>query len=221
MPTWLLGETRSWIWCITFRNPPRAFRSRPGKDIDKAARAHALESTTQWQRRSGANSRRAEPFSGLQARSCGKRAVTIVADGLCVQFHSLPCGWVVVNSTGAKRLAELATSPISLRSGTGNARRTRSPRRSGESILLVGDPVLIGTPDASAIAAREAQRPWTSRATARLPGSRREVESIVKIASGWHSDVLLVKPLPKPRSWRPHWGHFASSICDSRAPRRS
>ena len=142
-----------------------------------------------------ANSRRAEPFSGLQARSCRLSVPSrLWPMGLCVRFHSLPCGWVVKLAAPAPSVWRSSRpSPISLRSGIGNARRTRSPRRGlAKSILLVGDPVLIGTPDASAVAelrgTTSVEEPWQ---LPRLPGSRREVESIVKIASGWHSDVLL------------------------------
>lgn len=196
MLTWLLGETRSWIWCITQKSAT-AFSLAPGKDIDKAARdLHAL-----WSRPpNGSGDRERElKASGTILGPAGallsaKRAVTIVADGSlrAIPFAAL---WVggQASSTGAKRLAELAT--VSYQPALGHWQRPANAvaaPRSGESILLVGDPVLIGTPDASAVAelrgTTSVDEPWQ---LPRLPGSRREVESIVKIASGWHSDVLL------------------------------
>jgi len=196
MVTWLLGETRSWIWCITQKSAT-AFSLAPGKDIEKAARdLHAL-----WSRPPDGSGNRERELKASQtilgpagALLSARRAVTIVADGSlrAIPFAAL---WVdgQANSTGAKRLAELAT--VSYQPALGHWQRPANAvaaPRSGESILLVGDPVLIGTPDASAIAELRSttspDEPWQ---LPRLPGSRREVESIVKIASGWQSDVLL------------------------------
>jgi CHAT domain-containing protein len=197
MITWLLGETRSWIWCITQKSA-NAFPLAPAKDIEKAARElHAL-----WSRPpdGSGNREREVKTSGIILGPAGallsaRRAVTIVADG---SLRAIPFGALWVggqgNSVGAKRLAELAT--VTYQPALAHWQRAANgtaAAQAGERILLVGDPVLIGVPDASTGVAElrsttPLDEPWQ---LPRLPASRREVESIVKIASGWQSDVLL------------------------------
>ena len=196
MVTWLLGEERSWIWCIT-QNAAAAFALAPGKDIEAAARdLYALWSRPpddkgDRNRELKASNTILGPASGLLS---AKRAVTIVADGA---LRAIPFGALWVSgqgNAGVRRLGEFAT--VSNQPALNHWQRTtnRSARaQTDERILLVGDPVLIGAPANSAgvaqlRGARALEEPWQ---LPRLPASRREVEGIVKIASGWQSDVLL------------------------------
>jgi CHAT domain-containing protein len=194
MVTWLLAEERSWVWCIT-QNSAAAFPLSSGRDIEAAARdlyalwSRAPEGSGDRQRELKASNTILGPIGALLS---GKHAVTIVADG---PLRAIPFGalWVVGQPTvGTKRLAELAT--VSYQPALHHWQRNKPATvPTGERILLVGDPVLIGAPANSAGIAelRDAPplaEPWQ---LPRLPGSRREVEGIVKIASGWQSDVLL------------------------------
>ena len=194
--TWLLGEERSWIWCIT-RDAATAYPLARGNDVESAAQdLHALWSVPS----AGAPARDRElkasrtilgPAGALVSKYS---AVTIVADGA---LRSIPFGAVWVESGGTtevRRLAEIATvsyQPALNRWQRAAARSDKTPvdRR----ILLVGDPVVIGDRQASNEIAELRGEPRNAGVPQiqRLPASSREVNSIVKIASGWHADVLL------------------------------
>ncbi|HZF24944.1 MAG TPA: CHAT domain-containing tetratricopeptide repeat protein [Steroidobacteraceae bacterium] len=190
--TWLLGEERSWIWCIT-PDSATAFALGSGKSVEAAARdLYALWS----QPPDGSDTREREVKASRTILGAAgpivakQRAVTIVADGT---LRTIPFAavWLDGQPT-AKRLADFATVSYQPALDHWQGVNGKQPgTEPGERILLVGDPVIIGSPDAGVAQTRDAVLADGAFPLRRLPASRREVEGIVKIASGWHSDVLL------------------------------
>ncbi len=195
--TWLLGEERSWIWCIT-RDAATAYPLATGKDIEAAA--HDLY--TLWSRPpAGAPARDRELKASRTivgpagAMVLKYRAVTIVADGA---LRAIPFGAVWFESgdtSAARRLAETATVSYQPALNRWQPAPAKSDKAGvDQRILLVGDPVVIGGKDKSSEVAELRGEPPSADGLPqiqRLPASRREVDSIVKIANGWHTDVLL------------------------------
>jgi CHAT domain-containing protein len=190
--TWLLGAERSWIWCIT-SDSAVAFPLASGDKVEAAARElYAL-----WSKPPDGSDTRARELKASQAilGSAGtvvarQRSVTIVSDGA---LRAIPFGAVWLEAhTVAKRLAELAT--VSYQPALDHWQRARGRQpgsQAAERILLVGDPVVIGSSTPSVAQTRDAVLADGAYPLRRLPASRREVEGIVKIATGWQSDVLL------------------------------
>lgn len=194
--TWLPGEGRSWIWCIT-RTSANAYPLAAGLDLEAAARElHRI-----WSRppTGAATSDREIKASevilgpaGMQL--AGQERIVVIADGA---LRAIPLGalWVTGAAGGkAHRLAESAV--VSYQAALN--RWTDLPGKAAKAearprILLVGDPVLIGETNGSTSVAqlRGTSGPDVTPALQRLPGSRREVEGIVGMADGWHADVLL------------------------------
>jgi len=194
--TWLLGAERSWIWCIT-RDTAVAFPLGAGNKIESAARdLYAL-----WSRPPDGSDTRSREVQASQAILgsatpviAKQRAVTVVADGA---LRSIPFGalWLE-GQAGAQRLADLAT--VSYQPALDHWQHAKGRQHAiqpAERILLVGDPVVIGGADTSGSIAqtRDAVAADGAYPLRRLPASRREVQGIVKIASGWQSDVLLAE----------------------------
>ena len=193
--TWLLGEERSWIWCIT-RDTATAYPLAAGKDVETAAQdLYAL-----WSRPPAEGTARDRELkagraivgpAGAMISKYG--AVTIVADGA---LRAIPFGavWLESSNTGApRRLVETAT--VAYQPALNRWQPAARSEKAGadQRILLVGDPVVIGGKDKSSEVAELRGNPPSAGQPQipRLPGSRREVNSIVKIANGWHTDVLL------------------------------
>ncbi len=194
--TWLLGEDRSWVWCVT-RTGATAYPLAGRSEVERAARdLHAL-----WSRPSTANvddEREQEASRQILGSAgkllAGKREVVVVADGV---LRAIPIGALWVTGTDgytSTRIAE--THDVSYRPSLNrwNVSRTTTPEpQTGRRILLVGDPVLFGDSGVSdeAMPSRETAQGVPGGGFSRLPGSRREIAGIVQIATGWHSDVLM------------------------------
>lgn len=209
--TWLLGDERSWIWCIT-RAQASAFPLGAGDDIEAAARElHEL-----WSRPPrGAPDRERELEASRTILGAGgalvaqMQQVTVIADGA---LRAIPFGalWVERrDGEGTRRLAETAAvsyQPALQSWGRSPAMAAKAQPR----ILLVGDPVLLGESRATQGVAdfREAPPARTTAEFRRLPASRREVDSIVRIGTDWESDVLLGDAATKDRLLALPLGNF-------------
>jgi CHAT domain-containing protein len=190
--TWLLGAERSWIWCIT-SDSAQAFSLSSGEKVEAAARdlyalwSHTPDGSDTRARELTASQTILGSAAGLVAR---QRSITIVADGA---LRAIPFAAVWLQAQpGVKRLAELAT--VSYQPTLDHWQHGRGGQtgpRTTERILLVGDPVVIGSSAPGVAQTRDAVLADGAYPLRRLPASRREVEGIVKIATGWQSDVLL------------------------------
>lgn len=190
--TWLLGEDRSWVWCVT-REEAAAYPLAGRRDVEQAAR----ELYISWSQPTGASSR-SEPeasrviLGSSGQRLAGKRRVVVVADGL---LRAIPIGALyVIDATGAaRRVAD--THDVSYRPSLNRWRVSPgvAPRdEDAPRILLVGDPIPFAESESTAgQTVRGAAAAQSVVEFPRLPGSRREVAAIVGIASGWQADVLL------------------------------
>ena len=173
--TWLLGEERSWIWCVT-RELASAYPLAGRRDVEQAARQlHKLWSqpTGDSSKSESAASRRILGSSGQML--AGKRNVVVVADGL---LRSIPIGALyVADAPGvASRLAD--THDVSYRPSLSRWRTDRTTTGANEGarrILLVGDPVQVGEPaTGSKVSAPRDAVAKSAASYPRLPGSPRE-----------------------------------------------
>lgn len=194
--TWLLGEERSWAWCVT-REEVSAFELSSRSTVEQAAKVlYSAWSVPS----SDANSRDTEVKASRlilgEAAPCLRRKgnVVVVADGL---LRAVPVGalWLTDSSGHTnQRIAE--THVVSYRptlSRWRDERETSGPQDEQPRMLLVGDPVILndadrvgGSPDSFG-----AKPGSSSQTLPPLPGSRREVAAIVRLAKGWRTDVLL------------------------------
>lgn len=195
--TWLLGQERSWLWCIS-REAATALPLSPRQDIDKAVRElYAL-----WSAPTNSDASRKRELDASRVilgpatkLLRAKRNVSVVADGL---LRAIPLGalWLATDDESSfTRLAQ--THAISYRPTLRQwsaARPSVAQVETNRRLLLVGDPLIFGSADrafaTSGILGADA--PAVSAAEfPRLPGSRREIDSIVRIARGWQIEVLV------------------------------
>ena len=179
-------------------------RAGSGQELEAAARdLHAL-----WSRPpSGSEVSKREleasrtMLGDAAAMIAGKKDVVVVADGA---LRAIPLAAVWVDrSAGAppRRLAE--TTAVSYRPAlirwNASASTTEAKAAEAPRILLVGDPVIIGdNQHRNAANMRGTALPDPADAFQPLPGSKREVEGIVKVATGWQANVLLGPDATKP-----------------------
>jgi CHAT domain-containing protein/Flp pilus assembly protein TadD len=190
--TWLLGESRSWVWCLT-REHAVAYPLAGRRDVEQAARQLYSSWSQPTASPSRAESEASRVILGPSGQMlAGKRKVVAVADGL---LRAIPIGALyLADATGAgRRVAE--THEVSYRPSLSHWSATRAMPPRGENaprILLVGDPMQLTQP--ATTGGQSMRGVATAESTVefpRLPGSRREVAGIVRLASGWQSDVLL------------------------------
>jgi CHAT domain-containing protein/Flp pilus assembly protein TadD len=197
--TWLLGEDRSWVWCVT-RDHAEAYPLAGRRDVEQAAR----QLYSSWSQPTRIASKSESEASGVILGSAtpalaGKREIVVVADGL---LRAIPISALhVEGASGAdRRIGD--NHDVSYRPSLSrwSVSRADSPERaSSRRILLVGDPVRFGAPEPSVKASSlPASRAMEAIADfSRLPGSTREIAGIVKIATGWQTEVLLGKRATK------------------------
>ena len=208
--TWLPGETRSWIWCIT-RTQARSFALSAGHELEAAARElHVLWSHPPSG--SGASKRELEASRMILGEAAAmiaeKPNLVVVADGA---LRAIPLGalWIDRAADGQRhRLAE--TTAVSYRPALKRwTIATPSVVVQTPRILLVGDPVIIGdNQHRSAADMRGTALADPAAAFQPLPGSRREVDGIIKVATGWQTDVLLGPDATKSAVLRQPLGSF-------------
>jgi CHAT domain-containing protein len=191
-----LGDDRSWLWAVT-RESASAYELPRREEIERLARTlYATWSSPGVEEANTAQEIAAsKAIIGAASRQLkGKDTVVVVADGI---LNSVPFGALWVESPGAatKRLAE--THAVIFRStikqGAGGTLRPASEATSGNRILLIGDPT-VSKPIQQAKPEFQAD-PWSWQP---LPGTRREVQTIVTIAADWRSYVLLGAEATKP-----------------------
>ena len=148
MITWLPGELRSWIWCIT-RTQARSFALPADRELETAARdLHGL-----WSRPpSGSDVSKSEFEASREilGEAAGivadKPKLVVVADGA---LRAIPLGALLIQRAAdgqRRRLAE--TTAVSYRPAlnrwTNATPSALAQARETPGILLVGDPVIIG-----------------------------------------------------------------------------
>ncbi len=190
-----LAADRSWLWYVT-RTSASVFQLSGRSEIQRAARdLYATWSTPVPSR--------IEPARALAASKAilgstfdtlhEKRRLIVVPDG---DLKSIPFGALFVGSKSGKPHRLAISHAIAYRPTVAPG-RTEMPSRgpdiqSAKRILLVGDPTSAAT---STAVPELLTDPWAWQP---LPGSRREIESIEQIASGWHSYVLMGAQATKP-----------------------
>jgi CHAT domain-containing protein/tetratricopeptide (TPR) repeat protein len=209
--SWLPGEERSWIWCIT-QQRASAFELAGRRKLEEAARALYA----QWSNPlSGADQEGERRISRIllgDAAECLRdtRNVNVVADGV---LRSIPVGalWITDTTGGARRIVErhlvsYRTSMTSWKAGISDHDNPASNR----AILLVGDPVLQDQ-RLSPVASNQQRGgvDYAYRDLRPLPGAGREVAAIEELAKGWQAvslvreratrDAFLAEPLGKFR----------------------
>ena len=186
MISWLLGEERSWLWCVT-KQRAEPFELQGRRKIEEAARAlHERWSTIDLTSSDVQVERSLSDLLLGGASAClqGHQSIVVVPDGL---LRSVPVAalWVADPKGASRRVIE--THTVSYRP----ALTSWQPRASGSvhpnepaSILLVGDPVLPeGSGAQPATYVRTNLRP--------LPGAGREVTQIASITRDWRPVSLV------------------------------
>lgn len=183
MLSWLLGDERSWVWCVT-KQHAEPFELQSRQKIEEAARALHERWSTPNQSDSDAERRLSHLLLG-DAGTClqGHRSLVVVPDGV---LRSVPVAalWVSDSKGTSRRVIEMHTVSYRPALTSWHPRDADSGRRATSSILLVGDPAL---PEGSG--AQPATYLQTSLRP--LPGAGREVTEIASITRGWQSVSLV------------------------------
>jgi CHAT domain-containing protein/tetratricopeptide (TPR) repeat protein len=184
--SWLPGEERSWIWCIT-KQHAEPFELPGRQKIDDAARELHERWSTPAVADHGVQAEQALSRVLLgDAATCLRehKSVVAVPDGL---LRNVPVGalWLADAAGGTKRVFE--THEVSYRPSLSSwqSRGTSPPRTNeGRAMLLIGDPVLPK---------RGATQPATyiGPTLRPLPGAGRELTEIAAIADSWRSVSLV------------------------------
>jgi len=173
---YLLGNSRSWLWCIT-RDELRTFALPSRAELEESV----AELQVLWSRPivRPTDAAREEELSRLILGGAAEvlarhHEVAIIPDGALRHVPFAALRMPRAGSTGsATRLVE--THVVSLLPSLQFTARSVLPAARGDGILLVGDPVSGGS---------------SSAAFAPLPGSRREIAVIREIAADWRADTL-------------------------------
>lgn len=193
--TWLLGDERSWIWCIS-RDSADAFPLPAGREVEKAAETllalwNQPVSTVASRAHEIAASRTI--LGSAMAILSTHHTVTFVADGA---LRTVPLAALWLPQDDPAKLQRVIESSVvayqpSLHRWRLSPTIVTTPQTK-QRMLLVGDPVIIGERHASATTGDAGIGAFgdSDIQLQPLPGSRREIASIVRISVGWHADVL-------------------------------
>lgn len=191
-----LGDTRSWLWCVT-SNSTSAFRLSERAVVEQAARELYSLWSTPNSSPSGSTRELVASRTILGPATFalrGKRTIAVVADGV---LRSLPFGALWMDSASAGKPLRLAeTHAVTFRPTLSPATAgTPATANAGATnrILLVGDPTIPNAPKPSSL--ELLSDPWSWQP---LPGARQEIRAIADIAADWRSYVLLGAEASKP-----------------------
>ncbi len=190
--TWLPGEERSWIWCIT-QQRASAYALAGRSNLEEAARTLYARWSNPISSADLQGERRMSRVLLGDAAEClqDERSIHVVAEGV---LRSIPVGALWFTDTGgsAQRMVErhLVSYRTSLTSGLTGLSQTNDA--GGRAILLVGDPTLK---DQRATRLASNQQRDAAGAAYRdlrpLPGAARELAAIEGFAKGWQAVSLL------------------------------
>ena len=183
MLSWLLGDERSWVWCVT-KQHAEPFELQGRQKIEEAARALHERWSTPGQSDIDTERRLSNLLLG-NAGAClqGHRLLVVVPDGV---LRSVPVAalWVSDSNGASRRVIEMHTVSYRPALTVWRPQHADSGRRATASILLVGDPVLPGEGGAQPATYLQANL----RA---LPGAGREMTEITSVTRGWQAVSLV------------------------------
>ena len=191
--TWLLGEERSWIWCVT-RELAEAYPLEGRRDVEQAAR----QLYSLWSQPTGGSRRIRDGGEPPDSRGVGadarrqaqRRGRGRWAPASHTRGRLVRCG-CDRGREAPRRHSRCVLSAV-VESLAHRPRRRQEHARANDgscssaipSSWVSRRPVARCRPRVLRLRDRPAPYP-------RLPGSRREIAAIAGLASGWQTDVLL------------------------------